>query len=165
MTRKPDESVPRCPPDADTCRRGIGTFEAAQELAIRESEVRAAAMAETFLTSASHDAVRLAELVDNLSAGGEQAALVAELQGILHNLKGQGGTFGFELLSAVAESGCAYLRCTGASGPDPVALRHHVTAVETILSRRIKGTGGALGERLLARLKTVRAGGGERFPS
>jgi hypothetical protein len=73
-----------------------------------------------------------------------------------HDIKGQGTSFGYPLLSRIGQSLCR----VGHSGPhegfSPEALKvvaAHVDAMKIILEKRIRGDGGALGARLAEKLE------------
>ena len=73
---------------------------------------------------------------------------------IAHNLKGQGASFGYPLITAVAESLLGFLG--GLSEADARLMKialAHVGAMRTVLDKDIRGEGGAAGSTLVARLQ------------
>lgn len=75
------------------------------------------------------------------------------LNEIAHDMKGQGGTFGYPLISHFGDS---LYRCT--KRQDEYTDNHveivkaHIDAMKAVIAGRIKGDGGALGKELIASL-------------
>jgi hypothetical protein len=59
---------------------------------------------------------------------------------IMHDLKGQAGTFGYFLLSEIAESACEYCRnfVVPPTGEQAEILRLHIMAARFVIDREIK---------------------------
>ena len=75
------------------------------------------------------------------------------LRELAHNIKGQGAAFGYQLMTRIGESLSVLLK--GAESCDPHRLKllgAHAASLQIVLERDITGTGGALGEALVARL-------------
>jgi chemotaxis protein histidine kinase CheA len=73
---------------------------------------------------------------------------------ISHELKGQGGTFGYPLISVVAKSLQECTRPKTPMGDNNVKiLRAHADAMQAVIKERIAGDGGAIGKALLDGLK------------
>jgi chemotaxis protein histidine kinase CheA len=84
---------------------------------------------------------------------GERAALQAKIFEAAHNLKGQGRCFGFDLVTDVAAMLCALMRDRDATSDDEWSvIGHHLEALEIVFVHAIRGSGGALGAKLLDRL-------------
>jgi two-component system chemotaxis response regulator CheY len=85
----------------------------------------------------------------------------AKIDRILHNIKGQAGSFGYDLITSVAALGQEMTRRL--NGDPQNIQRHHegvhrgtvalVQAMRLILRNGIRGDGGAVGERLLDKLR------------
>lgn len=75
---------------------------------------------------------------------------------LAHDMKGQGGTFDFAILTTVGESIC---RLTAdrdlLSDGEFTVVRAHVDAARTIIRERLDGEGGAAGRELLAGLQAM----------
>lgn len=125
---------------------------------VGEAEAAVAELTETFLASAGEslrEARRQLALARAEPAAGPAA--VRSIYGIAHNIKGQGGSFGYDLASEIAAQLSAYIR--GAPGPLPPAalevVEIHLAAIGFVLDRRIRGGGGALRARLLGKLRKL----------
>lgn len=73
---------------------------------------------------------------------------------IAHNIKGQGATFQYPLLTDIGAFLCAYIRARKKFDARDVALfRRYVGEMRAIVERRLTGDGGAFGRKLRAQLK------------
>ena len=85
-----------------------------------------------------------------------RAASVKELYGIAHNVKGQGGAFGYPLVTRIAHSLCTLVRQErDFSDADLGVVQAHLDALRLILVKDIKGEGGDTGAKLAARLENM----------
>jgi hypothetical protein len=85
-----------------------------------------------------------------------RAAAVKELYGIAHNIKGQGSSFGFPLVTRIGHSLCTLVRQERPfSDADLGAVQAHLDALRLILTKDIKGEGGEVGAKLAARLENM----------
>lgn len=79
--------------------------------------------------------------------------LLARIYRICHEVKGQGRTFGYALVSSIGHSLCSLLE---RAGPEETRLAAsiatHLDAFALVQARRIAGDGGALGEQLTGAL-------------
>ena len=79
-----------------------------------------------------------------------------QMRNIVHNIKGQGTSFGYPLMTRVGESCSTLLKAI--EQPDAATLKllaAHVQTLRTVLDKDIKGTGGELGETLSSRLEAL----------
>lgn len=102
----------------------------------------------------------VAEL-ERLSAGGADDAeswpeRQTRMREITHNVKGQGASFGYPLITRVGESLSRLLKLIAT--PDESSLKlvtAHVSTLRTVLDQDIKGDGGDLGDDLACRLEAL----------
>jgi HPt (histidine-containing phosphotransfer) domain-containing protein len=116
-------------------------------------------MVEVFRTSATEQIATLERIVCEISAAPEQwEARKAEAHDIAHNLKGQGASFGYPLITSVAQSLLTLLRGQEKSGLRTIKIAAaHARALRTILDKDIHGGGGPRGETLVMRLSALTA--------
>jgi chemotaxis protein histidine kinase CheA len=99
-------------------------------------------------------------------ARGDRAAAQPALQrlyGIAHDMKGQGGSFGFPLVTHVAQSLCRLLVGAGGSRHVEVPtedsafslIEVHLKALRLILEKSVRGEGGEVGQKLVAKLQAM----------
>lgn len=80
-------------------------------------------------------------------------ALVEEVYGLGHNIKGMAGSFDFDLLAEVATSVCLYIKRKPDGVPwDAACLDAHLKSIAVIYTQRITGDGGTDGKQVLERL-------------
>lgn len=97
------------------------------------------------------------EAIDDLMAQPRyrDAAWCSRFYRLSHDLKGLGGTFNYELVTAVGASLCSLIK--NDSLPSERSLQRrimaHVAALRAILQFDLKGDGGSEGEELLVTLK------------
>jgi HPt (histidine-containing phosphotransfer) domain-containing protein len=99
---------------------------------------------------------RVAEIAQgawSLPATREDAVL--QLRRQCHDIKGEAGTFGYPLLSDIADLFRDYLRQTPLAKQRFEAIKAYVDTFDVVWTRRIKGDGGALGRQLIESLMKV----------
>lgn len=96
----------------------------------------------------------LARLRDQLSQPDcDVERVLKEVYHLSHDVKGQGRTFGFDLVSAIAQSLCALIDRVDRAHPKLAAsLNTHIDALRLVVKRRIKGDGGEVGTQLVKSL-------------
>jgi len=98
---------------------------------------------QTFLDSAKADLAVRREQLDHLYAA-------------MHNMKGQGSSFGYPLVTRVSQSLCRLL--APGRDVDDAGLKiaqAHLDALKLILDQQIAGKGGEIGEKLAQRLEAL----------
>lgn len=138
-------------PDAD--ETGEGTL----STALARAEKAVANLAEDYATWALADVAKartaLAAAIDD-PAG--RAPHVEALFRVGHDLKGQGTSFGYPLVTKIGHSLCVLTRDRARQ----YESRHldlaksHLDAIDLILTKGIKGEGGKLGAELVAKLES-----------
>lgn len=84
------------------------------------------------------------------------AAHRPRMREIVHNVKGQGAAFGYELMTRVGESLSKLLHAVEqADSRTAKLLVAHVATLRTVLDRDITGNGGELGNHLATKLETL----------
>ncbi len=126
---------------------------AAEEAAIAQANANLAAMADDYGAWAARDLETALAQISVMKTRGPTPRDIFELFRTLHNIKGQGGTFGFHLITAVATIACDILRERRSIAPDALEVTEGcVRVMRTLLRRRSTGDGGADGAALLSRL-------------
>ena len=99
------------------------------------------------------------EDLERLDAAFRAAPARDELYRLAHDMKGQGGTVGYPLITAIGDSLCRFLE--GRRTLDRAALevaRRHVEALRTVIAHRLSGDGGARGAEVIEALAKPVAG-------
>lgn len=75
---------------------------------------------------------------------------------ICHNVKGQGASFGYALVTRIGQSLCDFLReGRHATDANLEVVRAHLAALATVADNGIAGGGGDVGRRLVERLEAM----------
>jgi hypothetical protein len=83
-------------------------------------------------------------------------AAVRTIRESLHDLRGQAGTFGYELATQISDSACKFIDTTDSFGETELAvLSMHIEALKVVSQNNLKGDGGAMGSELLSGLDAV----------
>jgi hypothetical protein len=126
-----------------------------QDAAVAAAESAIAALAEKYvvwvrddLTAARAAFAKAGEtLPDNSEA-------IGEIFAVCHNIKGQGSSFGYQLMTNIGGSLCDYIRdCEPTSEAGLKVIEAHLAALEFVIDREIKGDGGDAGQGLIDKLK------------
>jgi hypothetical protein len=106
---------------------------------------------------ATEDMVKLqAALGELIAVEGDQKEQIAKVFQISHDMKGQGGSFGYDLITTIGNGLCRYLEDREEVGPAEIeAIKIHVGSMYLVLTQGIKGEGGDAGVQLLNGLEPV----------
>ena len=82
------------------------------------------------------------------------------LYAAMHNIKGQGTSFGYPLVTRIGQSLCRLIAPGRALDDAGLKIAQaHLDALKLVLDQKIAGKGGEVGEQLAARLESLTAGG------
>jgi len=136
---------------------------------LAEAQALIDAMRSEYLAWAADDLSALFTALETLEAGRGTSADAnapadfkadpkADLFRIAHDMKGQGGSFGYDLVTTVGNHLCRFLERTGTplTADQLAAVRAHAESLRTILTDGLMGDGGEVGADMLARLETAR---------
>jgi chemotaxis protein histidine kinase CheA len=92
-----------------------------------------------------------------LDEGADRGRVLDDIYAVAHNVKGQGGSFGYEFVTAVGASLCRFLRATPPrrSDEDLKIVHAHLDALALAVSNDMSGDGGEDGERILHDLSAM----------
>jgi chemotaxis protein histidine kinase CheA len=127
------------------------------EAVLARAQAAVADLAKNYGPSTLADLDRCAALLQAARADAAgRAASIKELYGIAHNVKGQGGAFGYPLVTRIAHSLCTLVRQErDFIDADLGVIQAHLDALRLILVKDIKGDGGEVGPKLAARLENM----------
>lgn len=96
--------------------------------------------------------------VETSRTGRADPARLKELYDMTHEARGQGGSFGFPLISVVGDSLCKYLDgLPRLKARDLDVIRVHIMAMKAIFRQGLKGHQGELSKELQVLLNAFRA--------
>ena len=125
---------------------------------MRRADAAVAALAENFVAYIEEDIDSArAAMGAALERPGDCDDALHELHAAAHNIKGLGGSFGYDLVTDVANSLCLLLKLAPHNTPDLVQLADaHMQALTQILDDDVKGDGGEAGRAVLVQLTADR---------
>ncbi len=75
---------------------------------------------------------------------------------ISHGIKGQGGSFGYQLMTVLGDKLCLYIEKLEDVGTQEVdIIRLHIDTMRLVIRKRIEGDGGKIGAELLNGLGSI----------
>ncbi len=103
------------------------------------------------------DVGQLAMLVAQARKDAKQRAeLLDKLSFVANDMKGQGATFGFPLVTMVCQSICDFLNRADRTSPITVeVVGIHVDSLKIMLRDRVAGDGGPIGQQLVEALSLL----------
>jgi hypothetical protein len=91
-----------------------------------------------------------------LSDPEEMVPAVNAIRVSLHDLRGQAGTFGYDLVTRISDSACKFIDLSEGFGrTELVVLNMHVDALRAVKLKSVQGDGGTIGVELMAGLREV----------
>jgi chemotaxis protein histidine kinase CheA len=130
----------------------IGEDELEKRLAAANQKIANVASGFTDWTIA--DIATAQEELAKLESGETNETSLQTIFRIAHDIKGQGGTFGFNLATQIAGPLCDFIRsATAVPSKDQIAvIKAHLGALEMIIKQNIKGDGDAATQQLVEKL-------------
>ncbi len=117
-----------------------------------EAEAKLAELTDDYMASAGADLARIqAALAAAEAEPATAAAHLETLRSLVHDMKGQGATFGYPLVTEIGQSLHEFL--TELSAPREIALKiigHHVDALSSVIKNDIQGDGGEVGREVIS---------------
>ncbi len=122
----------------------------------RAEEVVAGLQAD-YLTWVQDDLSRMqeffAEALENPDRRGDLAAKIFHVS---HDVKGQGGSFNYHLMTAIGNLLCRYIEAKDTiTDADLAVIRLHIDAMRLVIAEQMEGDGGERGRELIGGLEAV----------
>ena len=139
----------------------VGGPGAVDEAMLEKAEQVIQGMSEDYLKWAKEDLLRLAKAFATLKAsGGKSPDTAAQLDAIFsvsHDIKGQGGSFDFQLMTIVGNQLCRFIEnLNGKADANAIeVIELHVGALQAVMANKLKGDGGDIGKKFLSGLEQV----------
>lgn len=123
---------------------------------LEKAEQVIAGMADSYIEWAGEDIGRLSEALAALSRSGGDMEKLRPIFQIAHDMKGQGGSFGYQLITVIGDKLCRFVEALEkVDGAELEVIRIHVDSMQLVITKRIKGDGGTDGATLLKGLEMV----------
>ena len=145
------------PPNTLKSKVVVGGPKAVDPAALERAEEAIANLAGDYLDWVQEDLKKLEEGLDALKASdGDDKDLLGAMFRIAHEIKGQGGSFGYDLMTRIGNQLCHFVENLAEAGPPEVeVIGLHVDALKLVIAKRMRGDGGQAGQALLRGLEQV----------
>ena len=131
---------------------------AVDQMVLARAEAVITDLAGEYLEWVEGDLAKIQKACDSLVAAPTSKEPLELIYQISHGIKGQGGSFGYQLMTVLGDKLCLYiekLEDVGAREADVIRL--HIDGMRLVISKRIEGDGGEIGAELLKGLSSVTA--------
>ena len=136
----------------NTLKAKVGPGKGVDPRILERAQSVVESMAGDFEARAIAEAGRILHLAEQLGQDGNDDA-VADIARIGHELKGQGGTFDYPLITKIGASLCQYIESVSDDGHvDAEIVRAHGNALRAMAGNKVTGDGGALEQELIREL-------------
>lgn len=145
------------PPNTLKQKVGTGGPGAVDLEALERAEQVIIGMTDNYLEWVVEDLKKIEEAYKVLAAasGDRKAEMEAVFQ-VSHDIKGQGGSFGYDLMTAIGNELCRLIERIDQIGPNEVeAVKLHIDTLKLVIAQDMKGQGGKPGEELLSSLQKL----------
>jgi hypothetical protein len=146
------------PPTSIKSKVGIGGPGAVDLAAIERAEQAIANLAGDYLVWVEEDLEKIQSAVNALkSAEGDAVASgLNDVFQISHDMKGQGGSFGYQLMTSIGDMLCGLVEGRQEATPELLeAIQVHISTMKLVIAERMEGDGGMGGRTLLEGLVQV----------
>ncbi len=131
---------------------GFNSAAAREAIARAEEEIKT--LKSGYIEWVKADLDQMVGLIDSVRAShGANPAAIRAIHSSLHNIKGQGATFGFNLVTDIAQVGCRLLQERESVNPEELKVADVCRSlIRVAIEHGMEGDGGEKGRQMLARL-------------
>ena len=125
--------------------------------ALERAEQVIADLADSYLEWVEEDLVKISNAHEELCANKDNPAEYVEaIFQIAHDMKGQGGSFNYDLMTILGNDLCRFIENkTKVSNTDIEVVSLYIDTMKIVISKRMSGDGGSEGQKVLAGLAAV----------
>lgn len=125
--------------------------------ALERAEDVIESLADDYLEWVAEDLQALEKAFEALKSGdGSDKKRLNAVFEISHDMKGQGGSFGFDLVTSIGDHLCRLVEKFDKVGPREIDMvRVHIDALRVVVKKQLKGDGGKEGRELLLGLTVM----------
>lgn len=145
------------PPSTLKSKVGVGGRKAVDPAALARAEQAVADLGDEYLEWAQEDLRKLEQGFNALKASDEGGKeLLGAIFRVAHEIKGQGGSFGYDLMTLIGNQLCHFVEELAEAGPTEIqVIGLHVDALKIVMVKQMRGDGGQAGRALLRGLDQV----------
>ncbi len=152
-----DDGVFIRPPTDIRNKVSVGGPGSVDQAALARAEKVILDMAGSFVDMVHEDVANLHKELEALKSNGGDAATLDNIYRMTHDIKGQGGSFKYDLITTISRQLCNFIEeLKGNVKPaDIEVIALHVDALQVVIAQDLKGDGGDVGSNLLSGLEKV----------
>jgi len=126
---------------------------------LERAEAVIADMTDNYVEWAAKDVAKIHQALENLKAEKtDRKGALARIFQLSHDMKGQGGSFGYTLMTILGGNLCNFVeKLEDAGSAEIEVIQLHISAMDLVIAKQMKGDGGKEGEQLLKGLGLVAA--------
>ena len=145
------------PPNPLKLKVGIGGPGAVTPEALERAETVIADLTGDYLKWVEEDLANLQAALEKLKAAkGDNSGELGDIFLIVHDIKGQGGSFGYQMMTEIGNHLCRFVDFLGSANPEEIGVVElHVDALRLVITDDMKGDGGVAGISLVKGLEMV----------
>ncbi|HEX6958544.1 MAG TPA: Hpt domain-containing protein [Ferrovibrio sp.] len=141
---------------------GDQTDQRSFDAVVASAEAAVASLADQYVGWVNDDLHRLdtavAAVTDGRVEGESGKQVLTAVYDVAHDIKGQGSTFGYDLVTEIAHLLCSYVtKAIQKQRVDRAVIDAHITALRTVVDNRIRGSAGELGREIVDTLRNAAA--------
>lgn len=125
---------------------------------LARAEAVIASMSGEYLEWVEDDLDAIEKVLRDLKVAAEPDRMhhIGRLFQLAHDIKGQGGSFGYDLMTLIADQLCRFIETVEAPGATALeVIQLHVAALRVVIANRLEGDGGNEGRKLYGDLRKV----------
>lgn len=145
------------PPNVLKQKVGTGGPGAVDLEALERAEQVIVNMTDSYLNWVVEDLKKIDDAYKKLvAASGDRKEELNVIFQVSHDIKGQGGSFGYDLMTAIGNELCRLIERIDVIGPNEIeAVKVHIDSLKLVIAEDMKGLGGKPGEEILAGLQQI----------
>jgi len=126
---------------------------------LKRAEAVIADMTDNYVEWAVKDLAKIHQALENLKAEKkDRKDALSQIFQLSHDMKGQGGSFGYTLMTILGGNLCDFVDKLENAGPAEIeVIQLHINAMGLVIAKEMKGDGGEAGVQLLEGLDLVAA--------
>lgn len=143
------------PPNTLKAKVGPPTAGGVDLEALERAEAIIANLTDSYLDWVQEDLAKIQTAYDEMAAAGAKTkADIDKVFQVAHDIKGQGGSFGYNLMTVVGNQLCRFLeKKESLTASEIQAVKVHIDTMKLIIAQKMTGDGGAEGAKLLKGLE------------
>jgi len=124
---------------------------------LARAEVAVAGLTDQYLEWVAKDLDKITSAYTELSSpDGDLATKLDDVFQISHDIKGQGGSFGYDLMTVIGNQLCRLIENSKPENSKLVeGIGVHINSMKLVIAQNIKGDGGKVGDKILSGLDLV----------